>query len=522
MNVKPLRMEKQARPPRADRVLGLLPPQLAADPPLPAGLARALRRGGAGLRVVSSTAPASRRATTPRPSRAAVARLGIQYPVASTRSFVLWRAYDNAGWPARYLFDAAAEAVRDPPRRGRLRRDRAGDPGAARASSASSSRPSTPRTSPTRRSSCRRPTSRAPTRGPTPRARSGSSSSGAGVVDGQRRAGRARAPRRALRRRARAPHRGDRRRLGPGAGVIVHATCFTPGLAPTGAVSAAALTSSATARGAAACPSSRTTAPPGQYGLAARRRCRSTRRPSTPRCAGARPTASSTRRGLLARRAARRSGCGRRSRGRRARRARTITAPIAAMLAWRSPSEARSACTGPRPARLMPAIPSGSAPASARPRSGARPSADSSDQAFAVAAAVGAGAAARRAALAISSSHAYIGASAASKSSGDAAVRERARARRAPSRPRRGARTSGSCRAVEVVAVRRPDVLAQPDARVGDVDRARAPSQPRDRAASPTRRGRRRAPRARSGWRLGARRAGQPRGDERGGRGCRR
>jgi hypothetical protein len=38
--------------------------------------------------------------------RAAVARLGIEYPVLIDLDLVVWRRYDNLGWPARYLFDA--------------------------------------------------------------------------------------------------------------------------------------------------------------------------------------------------------------------------------------------------------------------------------------------------------------------------------------------------------------------------------------------------------------------------------
>ncbi len=37
--------------------------------------------------------------------RAAVARLEIEHPVCIDLGFELWRAYDNAGWPARYLWD---------------------------------------------------------------------------------------------------------------------------------------------------------------------------------------------------------------------------------------------------------------------------------------------------------------------------------------------------------------------------------------------------------------------------------
>jgi hypothetical protein len=38
--------------------------------------------------------------------RSAVERLEIEYPVPIDSDFELWGRYDNAGWPARYLFDA--------------------------------------------------------------------------------------------------------------------------------------------------------------------------------------------------------------------------------------------------------------------------------------------------------------------------------------------------------------------------------------------------------------------------------
>jgi hypothetical protein len=36
---------------------------------------------------------------------AAVARLGIAYPVLLDPDLEMWREYENRGWPARYLFD---------------------------------------------------------------------------------------------------------------------------------------------------------------------------------------------------------------------------------------------------------------------------------------------------------------------------------------------------------------------------------------------------------------------------------
>jgi hypothetical protein len=39
--------------------------------------------------------------------RDAVARLEIGYPVMIDSELELWREYENAGWPARYLFDGS-------------------------------------------------------------------------------------------------------------------------------------------------------------------------------------------------------------------------------------------------------------------------------------------------------------------------------------------------------------------------------------------------------------------------------
>ena len=40
--------------------------------------------------------------------RNAVARLGISYPVLIDSELEVWNEYENAGWPARYLFDGRA------------------------------------------------------------------------------------------------------------------------------------------------------------------------------------------------------------------------------------------------------------------------------------------------------------------------------------------------------------------------------------------------------------------------------
>jgi hypothetical protein len=59
-----------------------------------------------GLRVVTVHAPGFPPAEDEGQARAAVARLGIAHPVCLDLHFALWRAYDNEGWPARYLWNA--------------------------------------------------------------------------------------------------------------------------------------------------------------------------------------------------------------------------------------------------------------------------------------------------------------------------------------------------------------------------------------------------------------------------------
>jgi hypothetical protein len=63
------------------------------------------RYGAGGLRVVSVHAGGYPPSQDAEQVRAAVARLGIEHPVALDSDFELWQEYGNAGWPARYLWD---------------------------------------------------------------------------------------------------------------------------------------------------------------------------------------------------------------------------------------------------------------------------------------------------------------------------------------------------------------------------------------------------------------------------------
>jgi thiol-disulfide isomerase/thioredoxin len=61
-----------------------------------------------GLRVVGVHCPGFEPSRDEQAVRAAVARLGIDYPVLIDSELELWQEYENEGWPARYLFDGRA------------------------------------------------------------------------------------------------------------------------------------------------------------------------------------------------------------------------------------------------------------------------------------------------------------------------------------------------------------------------------------------------------------------------------
>jgi thiol-disulfide isomerase/thioredoxin len=61
-----------------------------------------------GLRIVGVHCPGFEPGRDEQAVRDAVVRLGIAYPVLLDSDFELWREYENEGWPARYLFDGGA------------------------------------------------------------------------------------------------------------------------------------------------------------------------------------------------------------------------------------------------------------------------------------------------------------------------------------------------------------------------------------------------------------------------------
>ena len=63
------------------------------------------RYRGAGLAVIGAHCPGFRASANERNAREAVERLGVAYPVLLDTNFGLWQEYENAGWPARYLWN---------------------------------------------------------------------------------------------------------------------------------------------------------------------------------------------------------------------------------------------------------------------------------------------------------------------------------------------------------------------------------------------------------------------------------
>lgn len=64
------------------------------------------RYAAAGLRVIGVHSAGFEPSRDPEAVAAAVARLGIEYPVVVDVEHVIWQEYENLGWPARYLFTA--------------------------------------------------------------------------------------------------------------------------------------------------------------------------------------------------------------------------------------------------------------------------------------------------------------------------------------------------------------------------------------------------------------------------------
>jgi thiol-disulfide isomerase/thioredoxin len=103
VNVAPLRMDRQRGRPVLVEFWDLCGPSSLRT--LPYMKAWHERYAPSGLRVIAVHCPGFPFAGDPATARAAVARLGIEHAVCLDPDFVVWRTYDNPGWPARYLFD---------------------------------------------------------------------------------------------------------------------------------------------------------------------------------------------------------------------------------------------------------------------------------------------------------------------------------------------------------------------------------------------------------------------------------
>ena len=109
INVAPLRIEKQAERPVLVEFWDFCRPESLA-------LVPHVRRwhetySPEGLRVISVHSPGYPPGRDPDEVRAAVERLGITHPVVLDPDFECWRAYENPGWPARYLFGPGLSLV---------------------------------------------------------------------------------------------------------------------------------------------------------------------------------------------------------------------------------------------------------------------------------------------------------------------------------------------------------------------------------------------------------------------------
>jgi hypothetical protein len=102
LNVASLRMEKLARHPVLIAFWDVCDPGSLRT--LPYLVAWNERYAADGLRVVAVHASAFDAGNDPLLVAGAVAELGLELPVLLDPDFKLWRAYDNPGWPARYLF----------------------------------------------------------------------------------------------------------------------------------------------------------------------------------------------------------------------------------------------------------------------------------------------------------------------------------------------------------------------------------------------------------------------------------
>ena len=104
INVAPLRMDKQIGRPVLVEFWDFCRPNSLRT--LPYVKAWHERYAADGLRVISVHTPGFAASREEAAVRDAVARLGMEHPVCVDADGLVWSAYDNEGWPARYLFNA--------------------------------------------------------------------------------------------------------------------------------------------------------------------------------------------------------------------------------------------------------------------------------------------------------------------------------------------------------------------------------------------------------------------------------
>jgi hypothetical protein len=104
VNVAPLRMDKQLGRPVLVEFWDFC--RVNSLRTLPYVKAWHERYAGSGLRVIGVHTGGFECSRDPEAVRAAVARLGIEYPVVIDSRLEIWDFYGNQGWPARYLWDA--------------------------------------------------------------------------------------------------------------------------------------------------------------------------------------------------------------------------------------------------------------------------------------------------------------------------------------------------------------------------------------------------------------------------------
>jgi len=102
VNVAPLRMEQQYGRPVLVEFWDFCRPNSVRT--LPYVRAWHERYAAAGLRVIGVHTPGFEPSWDAANVRAAVTRLDVEHPVVLDPDYAIWNAYENLGWPARYLF----------------------------------------------------------------------------------------------------------------------------------------------------------------------------------------------------------------------------------------------------------------------------------------------------------------------------------------------------------------------------------------------------------------------------------